>query len=133
MYVVNRTRGTYLGVNIKVADSFRARLIGLYTHGRLQFGDGAWLVPCNSIQTIGLRRAIDVVFVDAGGNVVRIVENVRSGRVIWPVRGARSVLELPRGVVSSSETQIGDRIEFIEEGHLATGQNLTEAEVSTSS
>ncbi len=115
MYVVNRTRGTYLGVNVRVADSFRARLIGLYAHRQLQFGDGAWLIPCNSIQTIGMKRAIDVIFLDAAAKVVRILENVGPGRILWPVRGARSVLELPAGVVSSSETRVGDHIEFIED------------------
>ncbi len=130
MYVVNRTRGTYLGVNIKVANSFRARLVGLYAHRRLRFGDGAWLVPCNSIQTIGLRRPIDVVFLDANSNVVRILEDVGPGRVIWPVRRARSVLELPTGVVSSSETRVGDRIELIEEERLVSRQSLSKLETS---
>jgi hypothetical protein len=113
MYVVNRTRGTYLGVNIKVADSFRARLRGLYGHRHLPFGDGVWLVPCNSIQTIGLGRTIDLIFLDKEGKVVRTIPQVGPGRVIWPVRGAHSVLEVPAGVASSSETQPGDRFLFV--------------------
>lgn len=113
MYVINRTRGTYLGINVRAADSFRKRLLGLYGYGRFRLGDGLWLVPCNSIQTIGLRYPIDVVFLDRGNRVVRIFENVRPGRVIWPVRGAYSTLELPAGVVRSSETQVGDQTEFV--------------------
>ena len=115
MYVVNRTRGTYLGVNIKLANSFRTRLLGLYPHRALRFGDGVWLVPCNSIQTIGMHCAIDTVFLDDEGRVVRIVEDVRPGRILWPVREAHSTLELPAGVVRSSETRVGDTLEFVEE------------------
>ncbi|MDR7419348.1 MAG: DUF192 domain-containing protein [Armatimonadota bacterium] len=113
MYVVNRTRGTYLGVNIKVANSFTSRLRGLYGHPDLPFGDGVWLVPCNSVQTIGLGRVIDLIFVDKAGRVVRIIEQVGPGRVIWPVRGAHSVLEVPAGVARSSETQVGDSFLFV--------------------
>jgi hypothetical protein len=114
MFVVNRTRGTYLGVDIKVANSFASRLIGLYGRSELPFGDGAWLVPCNSIQTIGLRAVIDLIFLDTAGRVVRVMERVRPGRVIWRVARAHSVLELPTGVVVSSETQVGDQVEFLD-------------------
>lgn len=115
MYVVNRTRGTYLGVDIKVANSFRTRLLGLYANRRFHFGDGVWLVPCRSIQTIGLKCSIDVIFLDASRRVVRVLEKVRPGRVIWPVPKAHSTLELPAGVVRSSETQVGDDVEFVQD------------------
>ncbi len=115
MYVLNRTRGTYLGVNIKLANSFLSRMLGLYRYHQLHFGDGVWLIPCRSIQTIGMRCAIDVIFVDDAADVVRVFENVQPGQVIWPVHRARSVLEVPVGVVQSSETQVGDHLEFVED------------------
>ncbi len=114
MYVVNRTRGTYLGVDIKRADSFRARLLGLYAHRELPVGDGVWMVPCAGVQTIGMRRTIDVVFLDLARRVVRVYEHLRAGRVVWWVRGAHSALEVPAGVVASSETRVGDVVEFVE-------------------
>ena len=114
MYVVNRTRATYLGIEIKRANSILTRMLGLYAHRQLQFGDGVWLVPCNAIQTIGMRFPIDLVFMDAGGRVVRVCENVQPGRVVWRVPEADSVLEVPAGVVQSSETQVGDTIGFFE-------------------
>ncbi|MDR7482931.1 MAG: DUF192 domain-containing protein [Armatimonadota bacterium] len=115
MYVINRTRGTYLGVDVQVANSFRARLLGLLAHRDLRFGDGVWLVPCNSVQTFGMRHPIDVVFLDVRRHVVRVVAGVRPARLILPVAGAHSALELPAGVVRSSETRIGDVIEFVAE------------------
>jgi len=115
MYVLNRTRGTYLGVNIKLANSLHSRLLGLYAHRHLRLGDGVLLVPCNSVQTIGMRCAIDVVFLDAAGRVVRLYDEVRPGRVFLYARSARAALELTAGAVSSSETQTGDQIEFVKD------------------
>ena len=114
MFAVNRTRGTFLGVDIKRADRLRARLLGLYRHRNLSLGDGVWLVPCNNIQTIGMKYSIDVVFLDAEHRVVRVYTRVKPGRVIWWVPRARSAVEVPAGAVESSETRPGDRIEFAE-------------------
>ncbi len=114
MLAVNRTRGTLLGVDVARADSYAARMRGLYPYRRLDIGDGVWLVPCNAIQTIGMKHVIDAIFLDREGRVVRICENVRPGRFTWWIWRAHSTLELPAGVVCSSETQIGDLVEFTE-------------------
>ena len=45
-----------------------------------------------------------------------MVESICPGSLIWPVCDARSALELSAGVVQSSQTQIGDVIEFVNEG-----------------
>ena len=114
MLVVNRTRGTLLGVDIARADSVAARMRGLYPYRRLDMGDGVWLVPCNAIQTVRMKHVIDVIFLDRGNRVVRIYENLRPGRFTWWIWKAHSTLEVPVGVVRSSETQIGDLLEFTE-------------------
>lgn len=110
--VVNRTRGTLVGVEVTRADSFIARMWGLYGR-RIILGDGVWLVPCNSIHTIGMKYEIDVIFLDRAGRVLRILECLRPGRLTWWVRRAYSTLELPAGAVQSSETRAGDELEFI--------------------
>lgn len=112
MYVVNQTRGTFLGVDVKRAGGFRARLIGLYRHRKLSLGDGVWLVPCRGIQTVGMRTAIDVVFLNADRRVIRIYSELPPGRVILWVPGAQSALEVPAGAVRSSETGVGDILRF---------------------
>jgi len=115
MYVVNRTRSTYLGVDIRLANSFRSRLMGLQAYRQIPFGDGVWLVPCNSIVTFRMRFAIDAVFLDRDGRVIRVVENIAPGKIVWPIAKTHSVLELPAGVVRSSETRDGDMIECIDD------------------
>jgi uncharacterized membrane protein (UPF0127 family) len=102
-------------------------LLGLRAERDMRFGDGVWLRPCNSIQTMGMRDPIDAVFLDAGGRAIRIVENLPPGRIVWPVFGARSTLELSAGVVRSSETALGDEIEFLAEPVQKQERNLVGA------
>ena len=115
MFVVNQIRRTFLGVDIKRAGGFRSRLVGLYRHRDLSLGDGVWLVPCRGVQTVGMRTAIDVVFLNAQRRVVRIYHNLVPGRVILWVPRAHSALEVPTGAVRSSETRVGDILDFADE------------------
>jgi hypothetical protein len=84
-----------------VAAGFRARLLGLHTHPNLVWGDGLWLTPCRAIHTLGLRRAIDVVFLGRGFGVVREVRSLRPNRLAWCPR-AWSVVELPAGYCAAT-------------------------------
>jgi uncharacterized protein len=83
-------------VEIVVARTRLARLLGLAL--RRAPPDGwALLIPrCCSIHTFGMRFAIDVVFLGAGGRVLRVERAVRPGRVV-SCRGAAGVLELAAG------------------------------------
>ena len=79
------------GVDLVIARSPVARLRGLI--GRS--GDVALLLPrCRSVHTFGMRFALDLVWLDGAGRVVRIDRGVRPWRV-RSCRAARSVLELP--------------------------------------
>lgn len=57
-----------------------------------------------------MRFAIDAVFLDRGGRVVRAVERLRPWVPFVAGRGADSVLELPAGTVARTRTQAGDVI-----------------------
>lgn len=92
------------------ANRYFTRLRGLL--GRTLAEDGGLLLsPCNSIHTIGMRYAIDAVYLDRNGVVLRVDHALPSGR-IWPLqRGARRVLELPAGFASAHEIRPQDRLE----------------------
>ncbi|CAM5205482.1 hypothetical protein CDEN61S_00730 [Castellaniella denitrificans] len=79
------------------ARSFAARLLGL----RLWPGWGArprgLLLPgCRAVHTMGLARAVDLVFLDAEGRIVGMMPRVGPGRCVL-LRRARAVVELPAG------------------------------------
>ncbi|MBV7482552.1 DUF192 domain-containing protein [Bordetella sp. BOR01] len=63
---------------------------------------GLWLSPCWAIHTLGMRYGIDAAFVDRNGCVLRLVRNLRPGRLaICP--GAASVVEL---AVNTADTPL---------------------------
>ncbi len=57
-----------------------------------------------------MRFAIDAVFVDRAGRVVRVAERLRPWRLAIGARGAHEVVELPAGSVAVTGTQAGDEI-----------------------
>ena len=68
------------------------------------------MVPSRGIHTIGLRFAIDVIYLDAQMRVIHIVENLGPLRIA-PIRWqCASVLELPARSLYGSGTQVGDQL-----------------------
>jgi uncharacterized membrane protein (UPF0127 family) len=68
-------------VEIVVARSLRRRLLGLALRRRPPDGRALLFPRCRSVHTFGMRFAIDVVFLDSNGRVLRIAAGVRPGRV----------------------------------------------------
>jgi len=108
--VYNRSRDTFVGKRVEVADSSMRRLIGLLSRSSLPPGGGLLLFPSNSIHTFGMRFAIDVVFLDRELRVLGLCKAVAPYRVIWPRWKAQTVLELPVHAIESSRTEIGDEL-----------------------
>jgi uncharacterized protein len=78
-----------------VARSPRARLLGLALRREAPRGYALVLPRCRSVHTFGMRFAIDVVFLDRLGRVVRIARSVPPGRVLRERRAATVVETRP--------------------------------------
>lgn len=77
-----------------MAETFAARARGLIGRPPPAPGTGLLITRCNCIHTCFMRYAIDATFLDARGEVVKVVRNVRPWRVwIWGGWRAKSVLE----------------------------------------
>ena len=95
------------------AKGYFARLRGLL--GRtIAEGGGLLLTPCNAIHTIGMSYAIDAIYLDRQGKVLRIDESLKPGRVLPMQLGARHVLELPAGSAGRHKILTGDKLEVIQ-------------------
>ncbi len=79
-------------------------------------GGGLLITPCTSVQTTFMRFAIDVVFLDRDGQVVRIVPALKPYRAALGGRGAHSALELAAGAAERSGIVVGDRLVWESEG-----------------
>lgn len=110
MFVYNKTKETFLAFRVKVADSFLGRLIGLLGKRSLNPEAGCWIVPGNSIHTIGMLFTIDVVFIDKNFKVVGLRELVRPFSITRPNFRAESVIELPAHTIFRSRTEVGDQL-----------------------
>ena len=111
MKLWNRSRQTLLAEGVRVADTFFSRLKGLLGTRELPQGQALWIKPCNSVHMFGMRYAIDVIFVDAQGSVVKLVEDLRPGRITG-CSGASGAIELPSGWVKGVGVSIGDILEI---------------------
>ena len=109
--VLIRANGTPLA-NAWLANHYFTRLRGLL--GRtLPEGGGLLLSPCNCIHTFGMQYAIDAVYLDRTGTVLRVDEALAAGIACKAQRGARYVLELPAGTARRSNIQVGNCLEGI--------------------
>jgi uncharacterized membrane protein (UPF0127 family) len=95
---------------LEIADTVWKRAIGLLGRTHLEARTGLWLEPCSGIHTLGLLFSIDVLFLDSDGRIMRLVPNLRPWRICGPVRGARTVVELPAGALTTLDLQIGRRL-----------------------
>ena len=78
---------------VPVADGLGARLFGLALLDRGRAGPGLLIPRCRSVHTLGMRFALDLVFLDRRGRVVAERRNVPPGRIVR-CREAVAVLEL---------------------------------------
>jgi len=108
--VFNETRESFLSMRVTPADTQVSRLRGLTGRLRLKSDEGIWVVPSQGIHTIGVRFAIDLIYLDAAHRVIDLTESLGSFR-IGPLRlKCASVLELPVQTICSSRTQINDQL-----------------------
>jgi uncharacterized protein len=108
----NMTRQSLIAAEVKVADNYLKRLIGLMGQPNLPPQAGLWIVPCNDIHSFFMRFEFDAIFVDKQNKVVHLVERMRPWRISKFVKGGRAVLELPAGTINTTHTQLGDLIEL---------------------
>ena len=110
--IYNATRNRQLADKAHAARGFWPRLLGLLGRSSLQAGEALVLDPCNSIHTAFMRFAIDVVYCDRSGRVVKVCSELKPFRISGMLRGGCSVIELPSGTIDGTETAPGDQLTF---------------------
>jgi uncharacterized protein len=93
------------GLRVAEARSVAARLRGLTRLDALPPARALLLPRCRSVHTLGMRFPLDLVWLAAGGEVVRVDRGVRPGRVRVCLP-ARSVLECAAGAADAFATAV---------------------------
>jgi uncharacterized membrane protein (UPF0127 family) len=114
---VNQTRTTVLCEHLEEAGGMTGKSRGLLGREGLDPDAGMLfeagkLEPFMCMHMLFMRFAIDVVFLNRHGTVVRINHNLRPWHLSSVVWGARKALELPAKAAIRSQTQVGDQIIF---------------------
>lgn len=84
-------------IQVRIADNFVGRLVGLLSHKSLSDTEGLLLVPCAGIHTLGMRFSIDVVFLDRQNKVLGYADDVVPNRIRSAPKGTEKVLEIAQG------------------------------------
>ena len=115
MAAINRTRGTRLADDVRIARTHWSRLRGLAGIGQTDFsaGQALWIVPCRGVHTLAMRFPLDLIYLDRHGVVVELRASVQPWRFAPISFHAASVLELPSGAIGRSGTGIGDTVEIV--------------------
>ncbi len=108
--ITNQSRETPIADRCELARSFWARGRGLMGRPNLEPGQGLLIYPEWSIHTFFMCFPIDVLFMDRSDCVMGLRAAMPPYRPYAGVWGARYVIELPAGVIASSQTQIGDQL-----------------------
>jgi uncharacterized membrane protein (UPF0127 family) len=107
MIVYNTTRKTTLTTELKVAQAFSDRFLGLLKKSNSQ---ALLFYTRFGIHTFFLPKPIDVLILDQELRVVKLALNLRPNRVFfWPLK-YQIVIELPRGVIEKTRTSLGDKL-----------------------
>ena len=110
MYLKNKTKDQVIANQVLLADTFWKRLKGLLGTSSLPHGHGLLIKPCNSVHTFGMAYPIDVLFVDRNHRIIKIVEQMKSGKASMALSSSY-VVELPAGTARQTACSIGDVLE----------------------
>lgn len=102
---------------VEYATGFFMRLKGLL--GRRSMDDRSAMIieRCSSVHTVGMRFALDLIFLDKEWRVVSIQRNVRPGKpMVTGGLRAKRVVESQAGGLNLDHLQVGDQLHFFLEG-----------------
>ena len=85
------------------------RMRGLLGRPPLQPGQALLIAPCGGVHTIGMRHALDIVFLDAGCRIVKLCRRVDPMRAASAWR-ARQTVELAAGEIDRLGLVPGQRL-----------------------
>ncbi|OGW41064.1 MAG: hypothetical protein A2Y97_13310 [Nitrospirae bacterium RBG_13_39_12] len=113
MKAYNLRNGKELSNNVTVADSLLKRMKGLLGKKEMLNGEALWIKPCISVHTFFMKFPIEVVFLNKRNQVIATIRNLQPNRITGVYFKSTSVLELPTGVLETTDTRVGDEIEIL--------------------
>ncbi|MDD3307392.1 MAG: DUF192 domain-containing protein [Acetobacterium sp.] len=102
--------GKVLLSEVKVADRFLTRLVGLLRTAGLAENQGLLLKKCNQVHTFGMKFPIDVIFLSKDGDILHMQQEMKPGKVSPHIKKAYWALELKSGSCLQYQLEINQRL-----------------------
>ena len=108
--LINERTGEVIVTRLLKALTVLSRMKGLIGRRRLPREEGLFFPGCNSIHMCLMLFSIDVIYVDAEMNVLKIVKGLKPWIGFSMCSSAHSVIELAKGVTTEKDVRCGDRL-----------------------
>ena len=110
MKIINKTRETIIAENAIVGDHFFSKLRGLLFR-RLLWSEfeAIYLKSVNSIHTIGLSSAIDLIAIDQNG-LIKDCRTIKPWRLYIGQRSIKGIIECPTETIKKARCEPGDQL-----------------------
>ena len=107
--LINARTGRIVASATELALTRTKRRRGLLDRSEFDPSAALVLAPCLMIHTAFMRFAIDVIFVDRTGRVMRVVRDLGPWRIAGSF-GAYATIELTSGALGARDVAVGDRL-----------------------
>ena len=109
-----QVKNSAFSLEITQADTFLGRFLGLMGKKALPPFHGLLLIPCSSVHMCFMRFPIDVVYLAADGQVLKVRPRLQPWYGMSWCPGAWGVLELPAGGAEQAGIQKGEWLQCSE-------------------
>lgn len=111
--LINKQTNEVILERVTIAQSPLSRFKGLMGKKNLPENAGLLLKPCNSIHCFFMRFPIDVAFLDKEDRVLKVISNLRPGRISPIVWKAAYVVESNPHILER-KLRVGDTVKLLE-------------------
>ena len=98
--------GRWIARRVRIACSFKQRLVGLLRTKVLSEDEALMLSPGGSVHTFGMRYAIDVAFLDRQLKILRLAPRLPPWRICRAPTKTKHVVELRAGMLQALQLQV---------------------------
>ena len=110
MKIYNSTQNNLIAEDVKIAENFFTRSVGLLSRKSLSQDEGLVIRPCCSIHTLFMKFPIDVLFINRKNEIIALYENVKPYRILPIHPTSYYVVELCAGQIAVKNICLSDII-----------------------
>ena len=110
--ITNVSKRAKVATLVATADTVFRRMKGLLGRKTIERGEALIITPCQSIHMLFMKFPIDVIFIDSKGIVVGLCAGIQPFKFSPFFSRAHSAIETAVGAIQSSQTRVGDCIQF---------------------